>query len=199
MNQDLKKRAAFLISALTSPFLIMPATVLLVAWRLAHGNTEKFLLWSTIALLFLVFVPSVYVLWEVKRHEITDLHIKIRSQRIKVFLVFLLSAVVNFWLYQSVEAPLGLMGLVLIAIGASFLALIITFFWKISIHTMALTGAMVAFATLAKAPWAWWILVMTMPTVAWARVIRKRHSVAQTIAGALVGGGLAYLVIAWFK
>lgn len=199
MNQDLKKRTAFLISTLTSPFLIMPATVLLVAWRLAHGNIEKFLLWSTIALLFLVFVPSVYVLWEVKHHEITDLHIKIRSQRIKVFLVFLLSAVVNFWLYQSVEAPLGLVGLVLIAISASFLALIITFFWKISIHTMTLTGAIVAFAILAKAPWAWWILIITIPAVAWARVIRKRHSVAQTIAGALVGGGLAYLVIAWFK
>jgi membrane-associated phospholipid phosphatase len=64
----------------------------------------------------------------------------------------------------------------------------VTLRWKISVHTASAAGATLIILRvigLAAAP-----LVVTIPLIAWSRVKLRRHTPAQTIAGALLGSGV---------
>jgi membrane-associated phospholipid phosphatase len=60
----------------------------------------------------------------------------------------------------------------------------ITLWWKISLHAAAAAGA----ATMA-----WALLgtglpfLLTVPLIAWSRIRLRRHTLAQTVLGALLG------------
>jgi membrane-associated phospholipid phosphatase len=61
----------------------------------------------------------------------------------------------------------------------------ITLVWQISIHT-SVTAGLVTFAILALGGGGL-ILAPLVPLVAWARLHLGRHTVSQTVAGALLG------------
>lgn len=73
--------------------------------------------------------------------------------------------------------------------------MLITLFWKISIHSWALTGAITAYAMLSGTTYIWWLL-LTVPLVIWSRIYRERHDLWQGLAGALAGGLLTAGLIA---
>ena len=61
----------------------------------------------------------------------------------------------------------------------------ITQVWKISFHTGVFTGCVtVLVLILHDARFAW--LFLLVPLIAWARVRRKRHTLVQTVVGALI-------------
>jgi membrane-associated phospholipid phosphatase len=69
----------------------------------------------------------------------------------------------------------------------------ITLSWKISVHCATAAGV---------AMWLWWLtgtplpLLVGVPLIAWSRVHLGRHTLAQTIAGSMLGCGLFLLVFA---
>ena len=69
-------------------------------------------------------------------------------------------------------------------------ALLISTFWKISIHTSVTAGSATILA-LVFGPAAL-VLGSLVAAVAWARVRLRAHSVSQVIVGAAVGAGVAY-------
>jgi membrane-associated phospholipid phosphatase len=64
-------------------------------------------------------------------------------------------------------------------------ALAVTIFWKISIHTACAAGT-VAILVIEFGP-ALWVTFPVVAAVAWARVALRDHTPAQVTAGALVG------------
>jgi membrane-associated phospholipid phosphatase len=82
-------------------------------------------------------------------------------------------------------APQLLFGISLATFFQLLLILTITLHWKISVHTTAaasFTVLMYSLTGIAALPLMGLILL-----VAWARIRLKRHTLAQTIAGALLG------------
>jgi membrane-associated phospholipid phosphatase len=57
--------------------------------------------------------------------------------------------------------------------------------WKISIHTMGIAGP----TTVLVFVFGWWgaLLGLLLPPVIWSRVYLKKHTLAQALAGAVVG------------
>ena len=60
---------------------------------------------------------------------------------------------------------------------------IITQWWKISVHT-AMFASIATVAVIVFGWQFWWLYLILLP-LAWSRIYRKRHTVWQTIMGAL--------------
>jgi len=73
----------------------------------------------------------------------------------------------------------------------------ITRFWKISTHAIGITAPLVALVVL----YGWQPLPFTVliPIVCWSRVYLKAHTIAQVVAGALLGGVTVLLFFHIFK
>ena len=64
--------------------------------------------------------------------------------------------------------------------------------WKISGH--ASVAALATGLIIQWFGWYWWPILLIVPLVAWARVVRRDHTVGQVIAGAVYSWGLIQLV-----
>jgi PAP2 superfamily len=91
----------------------------------------------------------------------------------------------------TVDAPRQLVVAMLAGLAAT---LVVTLWWKLSVHTAAAAGT-VAILALTFDP----VLTLAVPAVAlvaWARVRLGDHTPAQTLAGAALGGLVATTVFA---
>lgn len=175
-------RSAYWTSQVLSPPVLGVALFLLAAYLLA---TPAAWLWAGGYLALAVGAPCLYIGWLVRRGKLADFHLPVRSQRIRPLLCSTLCAGCAWLVLWAGAAP----PLIQLLAGAStlqtILFLIITLHWKISLHSaVAANLAWVALLLLGgiAAP-----ALALVPLVAWARVYLRRHTVAQTAAGALLG------------
>jgi membrane-associated phospholipid phosphatase len=138
-------------------------------------------------LYFLVAVPPpvLYVVWLVKTGRVTDFHLPARNERIGPFVVCLCSASCALFLLNYLAAPREFVLAILAAFIQTFALFLITLRWQISIHTATVAG-LATFAILTLGNDAF-VLALLVPAVAWARIYLGRHTLAQTVAGALLG------------
>ncbi len=123
-------------------------------------------------LYFLVAVPLpfCYVLWLVATNRVTDLHLSERRQRLAPFAISLfLRTLCGLGLLHAMAAPT----ILVVALSAAFvqtaLLFVITWWWKISIHTAAITG-LVTLAIMVLGSTALGLYAFGPALVAWARV-----------------------------
>ncbi|MBI3944319.1 MAG: hypothetical protein HY321_00190 [Armatimonadetes bacterium] len=183
------------ISALASPFLILPlfAFVITAAYS---TDWRHWLCWSTVAAFFSTGIPLLYVLNEWCSGRITDLHVMQREQRGSPFLVALLSSTVGTAVLFYGGAPLALVvvGIGIVCNGIVFA--LITLRWKISLHPSVYAACVICAAVLAAPGFAWGLLAL--PAIVWARVRRTRHSLAQGLAAIGVAAAVTLGVLALY-
>lgn len=83
-----------------------------------------------------------------------------------------------------------------------FIALITTFFWKISIHSMAMgamSGFMIYFTRLHffETPWLAYAALMASGFVGYARLRLDLHTPAQVYGGFLIGAATFVITLLW--
>jgi hypothetical protein len=163
------------------PVLAVPALLMGVLASDVSG-TYRF---AVLYLLVGVLLPVLYVVWLLKSGRITDFHLSDRRQRRGPFIASLGCGFAAFGLLIYLGAPSAFLAPLLALLAQIFLLFVITLAWQVSVHT-ATTAGLVTFACLAFGPAAacWALLV---PLVAWARIYLRRHTLAQTLAGAFLG------------
>ncbi len=169
-----------------SNLLCPPVTIALAFLVIAYAiQSLAGWLWVLFCLIFVVGVPVVYVFWQVHIGKISDFHIPIRSQRLRPTLMTIacmLAALAFLW---SNQAPGLLVSLLFWGVLISLVMLLITLYWKISGHAAAISALSVLLIHFLGP-----IMIATLlliPLVSWARVYIRRHTAAQTVAGALLG------------
>jgi len=65
------------------------------------------------------------------------------------------------------------------------ITLLVSTFWKISIHASCVAGVITSLALLVDAR-AWWLSPLVLAT-AWSRMLLRHHSLAQVAAGTFLG------------
>ena len=174
-----------LVSNLLSPPVVWAVMAFPIAFRDAESQ-EQAITWAVVYGLLVCLLPIVYVAWMVRRGSITDLHMRVREQRLRPFLVSIVCTTIAWWVLRFMGAPgivplFALFSLVQIAVMA-----VITLVWQISMHMMSITGVMVAAFAFFGPVWA--ILVIPLIVlVGVARIKLKRHTLAQVVAGCMVG------------
>ena len=184
-DSTLIERVAQIISAIFHP-LILPAIAftILIAADPANDLSRKLII-GTVALIFsVVLVPS-YIFWLKSRGIVESTDIIIRQQRINPLAIAITSYFVGFLLLKVLQAPALVQGLMFCYFTNTLLVLLITNWWKVSIHTTAVSGPLTAliyqFGNVVLP------FLVLIPLVGASRLILKRHTIAQVIVGAAIG------------
>lgn len=191
---------AMLVSYIVNPLVFPPLVYGLV---LAHvGASQVEVAWGVgIGAFFFSLVPLVHVGWLRVRGVIESLEIRDRSKRLGPFLVSLAAGSVAFGTVLAFDMT----GRRLLAalVGCHVLNTVTLFFittqWKISVHCSSIGGAVgtLAFAryhlpgaildTAVPGAIVLSIGAVLVPMLLWARVRSRAHTVAQAVAGSLLG------------
>ncbi len=185
-------RVARHVSNILSPAAISVPFVMAVA--LYHTrNILAALTYACVTLFFLSFGPMAYIIVGVRRGKFTDVDVSIRSQRLRPFLFALASTLVGLGVLSLIHAPKNLETLVLISIISGLVMMFITLWWKISLHASSLAGVL----TMLTALYGNSILpaFMLVVLVCWSRVVLRRHTIAQVVAGSIVSIALATVLL----
>ncbi len=170
----------------------MAAALLLVtSWHSAATALEA-AQWAALAILFTSVLPFAFILFGVRRQRLSDHHVGVREQRPLPLLVALASVLVGLVLLARSGAPADVVALVGAGLAGLVVAIVITLFWKISIHVAVAAGTVVVLCLLFGP--ALLVLAPLIALSAWARVELRDHTPAQVAAGAAVGAAVAGMV-----
>jgi membrane-associated phospholipid phosphatase len=192
-SRRLRTHVARYISNLFSPAVISIPLVILVALYHTH-NTFTALAYAAATLFFLSAGPMLYIAVGVRLGKFTDIDVSVRSQRTGPFLFSILSTLVGLFMLTILHGPRDLQTVMLTVVLTGCAYMLITFWWKISLHASILAGAVTMLLALyGNMMLAGYVLVVL---VCWSRVVLRRHTTAQVIAGALVSTLITIAAIA---
>lgn len=183
---DRVTRAARVLTEIFSPGYLVALLLAAVAWTSSRSVAQAVLV-SLIAVAAASVLPMVSILRGVRRGRWTDKHVVVHAQRRVPLLIILLSTAGGMLALVAVSAPRQLLALIAAMVAALLVAVPITVFlhWGISIHALVAAGTSVALCVVFGP-----VLALTAPVavaVGWARVRLGEHTVAQVLAGGLVG------------
>ena len=176
---------ARLVSDILSPPMVWGAFAFPIALRDAETQ-EQAILWAAVYIVLVCLLPIIYIAVMVKRGDITDIHMRVRKQRIRPFLVSIACTGFAWFVLRLMGAPAVVPLFALFSFVLLTVMTLISLVWQISIHAISITGVTVATAALYGLIPA----LLTIPLiilVGAARLKLKRHTPAQVVAGMFVG------------
>lgn len=192
---DLKTTLARIITEVFAPVVLVIALLFVVAIH-ETGSLTRGLYYGGIASIFAGVIPYSIVLVGVRLGKLSDRHVFQRAERPVMMALALISVTVGLWVMQLLDVPPGLFALVTAMVTGLGATLVITLWWKISIHAAVASGSATVIIFQFGGIGAWTIVVMAVvvAVVGWSRVHLRRHSTAQVVAGALTGLAVTALV-----
>jgi membrane-associated phospholipid phosphatase len=185
-------RIARYMSNILAPATISLPFIVLVAFYKAQDNLSA-LIYACITLFFLSVGPLLYILIGVRLGKLSDIDVSRRSQRAGPFLFGIVSVMIGWLVLTLTNGPRNLQTVMIIAVFSGIIMMVITLWWKISMHASSLGGAATMLTVLYGAVML--PLFVLLVLVCWSRVTLRRHTVMQVIAGSLVGIVLSLVVL----
>jgi len=188
---------AFALSALLSPYLVIPfGTIGIVATQ--PQSMKALIQWTLLSILFSTVIPALYVVAQILRGKITDVHVMEREQRSGPFLVAVLSSFFGAGVLYKLHAPIQVWSIGVVLGVNGIVMLWISSKWKISMH-VAVLSATVLVAIMMIPDVNPWRVAWMIPALMWARVTRGRHSIWQGLAACAVASiltsSLMYFIV----
>jgi len=188
----LRTRAAKVLTEVFAPPILV-LTLLLVVGIHSTSSVGKGLLLGAVATFFAAGLPYAIMLVGIRSGRLSDRHLSLRAQRPAMMIIGLVSVSVGLLVMVWLDAPRELFALVAAMVAGVGVALVISSFWKISIHAACAAGTVAILVVIFG-----WIMLIWLPVVAiicWARVTLRDHSVLQVVAGSGVGAIVAAAVM----
>jgi hypothetical protein len=166
-------------------------TVVAIGW---HADGRAGLGWGLLAALFTAVLPTLFITYGIRRGRWSDRTVGARRPRLVVLAFITASVATGLILLLVLDAPRLLTGYLAFMLASVAVLAAITTVWKISIHCAVASGS-VAILALSFGP-------LVLPAYAlvallgWSRVALSDHTVAQAVAGAVLGAGAAVLAYA---
>lgn len=160
-----------------------------------HSARVLGLWWAILSLVVVTGIPLIYLLVGRRRGWVTDLELSHRDERPRFILVSISSDLLALALLWLGNGPSLLRLLVLTYFCLAIVMFSISSFWKISMHLAGVGGFSTALVFVFGTGALWTFLAL--PLVSWARLHRRKHTLAQLIAGAAAGMIVTFLVFGW--
>jgi membrane-associated phospholipid phosphatase len=171
-----------LISILANAPLVSIPVFILINYVESGG---MFVLFSGVSVLFAGVIPILtIVLWSLKIKKIS-LDIPKTEDRPLPLVCAIISYFTGTIILYLLHAPWLVLALMFCYCTNTLIVFVITFFWKISIHSMGITGPATALIFAIGLP-GFMFGILVLP-VMWSRVHLHRHSISQVLAGACLG------------
>lgn len=177
---ELMRQMAQLISQIGSPPLMTLTGAAFLFYK-ASMSWLPFMVFT----FFSVLLPLGFVVWLLQKGVIGDMHMKYRRDRIKPLIATCLCNAVGLVLISLFNGSDILVQFAQVQCVIAILFLIITPWFKISLHS---ASAAILFAlTVQLTPYVLPALMMVM-SICWSRIFLKRHTPLQVFAGCVLGG-----------
>ncbi|MGW9425555.1 hypothetical protein ACWGSU_30095 [Streptomyces koyangensis] len=185
-----ERRSARLITEVLAPANLVIAILVAIGWHSTASLSG--IGWGLLAGLFCGGLPIAFIIAGARRGHWTDKHVKVRSQRWVPLSATLASVFVGTALLALLDAPQEVLALVFAMIAGLLLTMLVTIWWKVSVHTAVASGVV---SILAVATSLWALLGYAgVAAIAWSRASLRDHTPAQTVAGAVLGAVAAISV-----
>jgi membrane-associated phospholipid phosphatase len=181
---------AIWVSAISNPVLVVALSLVYLTNRFATdlGDVVKY---SATGLSLIVIGPAlVYILIRWRHDRKIDVDVTNRSDRPLPLLVASIGALLGGTLISSRFDIPSLLFISQTLVMMLLVLTVVTTVWKISIHTSTLS-ALITLLVVLRGPELAVLYVLLIP-VAWARVLLRKHSIAQIIGGSLLGIVVTY-------
>lgn len=185
---------AHILSALSFPYVLAAPGSFLVLFKQTNDLWISFL-WATVIGLFTILI-LVFELVGMKMGKFSNFDISKRKQRTPfyLFVLLVLSAfIITVFVFRG---PIELFqGGLATFIGISII-LLVNKKKKASVHVASVSGLLLTVAYMYGN--LFYLILLLIPVIAWARVKTKNHTVSETLWGALVGfiiTLIAYIVV----
>lgn len=189
------RQFSLIISFVFHPMLISFAAFYLLLFGSipVSANAMNILL---VCFIFSNFIPISTVLTLKKMGKISDLDASKKEQRIFPLMLGIIYSGIAFLILTYMNANPLVRGLMFCYMTNTIITILITRYWKISIHAMGVGGPI---ATLWIAGFQYPILaLLILVAVSYSRVILKAHSILQVVVGSFAGLVLTYFQLQLF-
>lgn len=149
-----------------------------------------------ICFIFSNLIPITTVLLLKKLGKITDLDASQKEQRSLPLTLGIIYAGIAYLILNTIDADPLVKGLMFCYMTNSVLIILITRYWKISIHAW---GVGAPLAALWIAGFHYFIPAVSILTaVSYARVVLKAHTILQVVIGSILGVAVTYIQLILF-
>jgi membrane-associated phospholipid phosphatase len=188
------KNASFAgwVSGIISPPVVLLASSALLAGFIGQAATWR---WLAFYLALAIGIPLLYLLTLYRRGLVSDLDVTRREERRRPMLFTLGCMAAAGVLLGLSDAPRLLVAWAAILWAQLALVTAITLRWKISVHSTAAASMATMFVILLGP--AAMLGALPVGLVGWSRVRLHRHTPAQAVAGALLGGAITASLLTW--
>jgi membrane-associated phospholipid phosphatase len=193
---SLPLRVARVVTEVLSPALVVPLLSFAVAWYATAHDVVATLGWGLLVTVFYCAIPMAIVVRGARGGRWEGHWVRERERRLVPFLLILLSTLAGLAVMLVGDAPSDVLALAWSMVASLLACLVITRWWKVSVHATVAGGA-VAMVVLLYGPW-YLLLVAALALVCWSRVVVEDHTVAQVVVGALLGplvGGVVFFAL----
>jgi len=187
-----RRRIARYVSNILAPATISLPFILLVAFYQAQDQLSA-LIYACITLFFLSVGPLLYIIIGVRLGKLSDIDVSRRTQRVGPFIFGIVSVMIGWLVLTLTNGPRNLQTVMIITVFSGIIMLVITFWWKISMHASSLGGVATMLTALYGAVML--PLFVLLVLVSWSRVVLRRHTVPQVIAGSFAGIVLSLVIL----
>ncbi len=191
----MKNIFALIISFLFHPMIISLSVFAVLIFNVISSIGNPYFIFFT-CFIFSNLIPIATVFILKISEKIDDLDASVKDQRQFPLILGIGYAGLGFWTLTLLNANPLTQGLMFCYMTNTVLTLLINRFWKISIHSMGVSGP--AAALWINGNYYPFLMGLIIVLVSYSRVILKAHSPTQVFAGALLGFCSTYLQLQWF-
>ncbi|WP_436414774.1 hypothetical protein [Petrimonas sp.] len=194
---------ARIISSVFQP-LLMPIYSILLLFVYTHFKllfANQFWVIMTPVILFSFVIPGILIYVVYKLKLISDLSLKIRKERFIPYTIVLVSYLIMIFYYYRIGMPSWFLMLAASSIAVILIAIFITIWWKISAHMFGVGGLLggvmsVSYFIEKSNPFYLFMAIFLIAGLVGAsRLILRRHTFGQVVAGFFLGFVISFLFV----
>lgn len=197
------KSISHVISTVFQPLLMPTYGVMLLFMYTYFGVAYSNRFWHIVTpiMLFSFVIPGILIYLLLRIGLISDLSLKVRKERFYPYFITLLSYSAMVIFYYKAQMPTWFITMMAGSIAIMIIAILITLVWKISAHMFGvggLLGGVMSVCYYVEHSNPYWLFIglfILAGSVGTSRLILKRHTLAQVIAGFLLGFSVAFLFV----
>ena len=197
------KSISHVISTVFQPLLMPTYGVMLLFMYTYFGVAFSNRFWHIVTpvMLFSFIIPGILIYLLLKIGLISDLSLKVRKERFYPYFITLLSYSAMVVFYYKSQMPVWFLMMMAGSIAIMIIAILITLFWKISAHMFGvggLVGGVMSVCYYVEHSNPYWLFIglfILAGAIGTSRLILKRHTLLQVIAGFLLGFSVAFMFV----
>ena len=197
------KSISHVISTVFQPLLMPTYGVMLLFMYTYFGVAYSNRFWHIVTpiMLFSFVIPGILIYLLLRIGLISDLSLKVRRERFYPYFITLLSYSAMVVFYYKAQMPIWFITMMAGSIAIMIIAILITLVWKISAHMFGiggLVGGVMSVCYYVEHSNPYWLLIglfLLAGSIGTSRLILKRHTLSQVIAGFLLGFSVAFIFV----